>query len=114
MVCTAVLALAGPAAAQFNGGISSGFNGGISSGFNGGISSGFQSGFGGNSGGSRAQTNDATLGSSGTFGPMLSGQPSNFGPSMQATGPISGSTLTFDNGPATSLDIGAGPAGPLD
>lgn len=114
-IVTAVFLATGAARAQsLEGGIWSGFSSNISSGFSGNVNTGFQSGFGAR-GGSRARIDDSTLGSTGGFTPgMLKGQPSNFGPSVQSMGPLSRSTLTFDNGPPVALDPGAGPAGPMD
>ena len=107
-----------PARAQsLDGSIFSGLSSGLGGGFSGGIGSGLDSNLGTRDRGRRAQTEDFTLGSTGGGfrAGFLRGQPSNFGPSVQAMSPHR-STLTFENGPQTMLDpgVGLGPAGPLD
>lgn len=123
MIRIAILAAAAalatlPAQAQsLDGGIFSGLSSGLGGGFSGGISSGLHSGLGARDSGRRAQVEDFTLGSGGGGfrAGLLRGQPSNFGPSVRAMSPHS-STLTYENGPQTTLDtgVGLGPAGPLD
>ena len=117
-ILLAAMAVAGaaiPATAQdLSGNIASGFSSGLSGDISGGVRSGFRSGLGTPDRNRDAQTDDFTLGSTGTLRPsQLQGQPSNYGASFQSMAPID-QRLTFDNGPATQLDLGQGPAGPID
>ena len=119
ILAIALVGLAAPALSQqsLDGRLDSGLQGGLSSGLGaGGLQSGLMGTLGTmQQGRTRAQTSDVTLGGTGTFSlGALRGQPSNFGPTFQSTGPLSGSTLDIGSGPEAPLDMGAGPAGPLD